>query len=49
MVNGDVILYVISLPKDNPRRAQIAGALDNLGLTAQFIDAVDGRNGLPTQ
>ena len=48
-MNGDVILYVISLPKDNPRRAQIAGALDNLGLTAQFIDAVDGRNGLPTQ
>lgn len=42
-------IFVISLPDQTGRRSQISAALAVLDLSFTFIDAVDGRNGLPPQ
>lgn len=41
-------IFVISLVDSKTRRATIAEALAGLGLEFSFIDAIDGRAGLPT-
>ncbi len=43
----DLRVYVISLAEGNPRRAAFLRQLDALGVQAEVLDAVDGRNGLP--
>lgn len=40
-------IFVISLADSKTRRAAIAEALKGLGLEFTFIDAIDGRDGLP--
>ncbi|NNF72523.1 MAG: glycosyltransferase family 25 protein [Rhodobacteraceae bacterium] len=40
-------VFVISLPDSHARRAAISDALGKLGLAFEFVDAVDGRSGLP--
>lgn len=39
-------VYVVSLPDCTDRRETIARSLDNLGISFEFFDAVDGRKGL---
>lgn len=41
-------IYVISLADRNPRRAPIEARLAALNLSAQIVDAIDGRGGLPS-
>lgn len=43
---SDLKTYVVALATENPRRAEIAGKLDTLGIAFDFYDAVDGRTGL---
>lgn len=40
-------VFVISLPDCTDRRAAISVALAEQGLTFQFVEAIDGRRGLP--
>ncbi|WP_427939396.1 glycosyltransferase family 25 protein [Achromobacter marplatensis] len=40
---------MISLPDCADRRRRISGCLDGLGLSFDFVDAVDGRNGIPDE
>lgn len=40
-------IFVVSLADNLHRRASIKARLDELGLAFEFIDAIDGRNGLP--
>jgi len=40
-------VFVISLPDSLERRGKIARHFDDLRLPFEFVDAVDGRNGLP--
>ena len=40
--------FVISLSDYEDRRRSIASHLNQLGISFEFWDAVDGRNGLPT-
>ena len=42
----DLRIYVVSLAKNNPRRAGLAEALAPLGRPYEIVDAVDGRRGL---
>lgn len=42
-------VFVVSLPDCTERREAISQALWNLGLTFEFVDAVDGRHGLDPQ
>ncbi len=42
-------VFVISLPDCHDRRARVSAALDGLGLPFAFVDAVDGRRGLPPE
>jgi len=42
-------VFVLSLPDCHDRRARISAALNDLGLPFEFIDAVDGRQGLPPE
>lgn len=42
-------IFVLSLPSAQNRRADISEQFALLGLDFQFIDAVDGRQGLPVQ
>ncbi len=39
-------VFVVSLPDCTDRRETISMALDNLGIEFEFVDAVDGRQGL---
>ncbi|MEO1240055.1 MAG: glycosyltransferase family 25 protein [Pseudomonadota bacterium] len=41
-------IFIISLPDAAERRTAVTARLSDLGLEGTFIDAVDGRNGLPT-
>ena len=43
---NDLRIYVISLAKNNPRRARLADAMAPLGRPYEVFDAVDGRDGL---
>lgn len=47
MLDRDWAVLVISLPDDEARRAQLLPALERMGLKAQVVEAVDGRQGLP--
>lgn len=40
-------IFVLSLPSAKTRRADIAEQFDRLGLDFEFLEAVDGRQGLP--
>ena len=40
-------IFVISLPDAAARRQAVTARLSDIGLEGTFIDAVDGRNGLP--
>ena len=42
-------VVVLSLPDCHDRRARVSAALDGLGLPFEFVDAVDGRRGLPPE
>ncbi|MFY0636081.1 MAG: glycosyltransferase family 25 protein [Vannielia sp.] len=42
-------IFVISLADCLDRRAEMTARLDAIGLTCTFIDAVDGRKGLPAE
>ena len=42
-------VFVLSLPDCHERRSRITGSLDRLGIPFEFIDGVDGRNGLPPE
>ena len=42
-------VFVLSLPDCHDRRARVSAALDGLGLQFEFIDALDGRRGLPPE
>ena len=42
-------VFVLSLPDCHDRRARVSAALDGLGLPFEFVDAVDGRRGLPPE
>jgi len=42
-------VFVLSLPDCHDRRARISAALNDLGLPFEFVDAVDGRRGLPPE
>lgn len=42
-------VFVISLPDCKGRREKIAASLDDLGIKFEFVDAVDGREGLPPE
>lgn len=41
--------FVISLPDSTDRRAAISRRLVSLGVAFEFVDAVDGRDGLPSE
>ena len=43
-----VPIFVVSLAKDNSRRAPFAAKMQELGLNFTFVDAVDGRQSLPS-
>lgn len=43
-----VPIFVVSLAKDNSRRAPFAAKMQELGLDFTFVDAVDGRQSLPS-
>jgi len=42
-------VFVISLPDCHDRRVRVSAALDGPGLPFGFVDAVDGRQGLPPE
>lgn len=42
-------IYAISLADSTVRREALSAAMDDLGLAFRFIDAIDGRNGLPAE
>lgn len=42
-------IFAISLSDSHDRRAALASAMEALGLSVRFIDAVDGRSGLPPE
>ena len=42
-------ILVISLPDSTDRRKAITARLDALSLPFEFVDAVDGRNGIPDE
>ncbi|MEL7027449.1 MAG: glycosyltransferase family 25 protein, partial [Pseudomonadota bacterium] len=42
-------IFIISLRDATERRNAVTRRLSAIGLTGQFIDAVDGRNGLPSE
>jgi len=42
-------VFVIYLPDCRDRRARVSAALDGLNLPFEFVDAVDGRRGLPPE
>ena len=42
-------VFVISLLASKARRVSVANNLNNMGISWEFVDAVDGRNGLPSK
>lgn len=42
-------VFVLSLPDCYERRSRISKSLYRLGLSFEFVDAIDGRNGLPKE
>ena len=42
-------VFVLSLPDCHERRSRISASLERLGVPFEFIDGVDGRNGLPPE
>ena len=42
-------VFVISLPDCTDRRERITASLDELGIKFEFVDGVDGRDGLPPE
>ena len=50
MENAETIpIFVISLPDSTDRRETITARLDALSLPFEFVDAVDGRHGIPEE
>lgn len=47
--NPQIPIFVVSLADSRDRRETLAGALGALGLGFAFIDAIDGRKGLPAE
>ena len=42
-------IWVLSLPDSTDRRAEVRAQFEAIGLPFSFLDAVDGRNGLPDE
>ena len=42
-------VFVLSLPDCHERRSRITASLNHLGIPLEFVDGVDGRNGLPPE